>query len=118
MKTETFGRIQEQISEELRCSEGFSPAREFSQTLSRFSPGYEATENMFDFFYKNIFHLNKEIDDIQIACVYFNFFHETVNSQNLERPNLMVHVIFVLHSAMKHILVDQSKRTCTIQSIL
>ena len=44
--------------------------REFSETLPRFSPGYEGTENMFYFFYKIK-------DDIWRA-------YETVNSYNLE----------------------------------
>ena len=70
--------------------------------LPRFSPGCEGTENMFYFFYKIIiFRLNKEKDDIRSAYVYFNFFHETVNSHNLETANHNAHVIFVLHSAMK-----------------
>ena len=59
-----------------------SPARKFSQTLLRFSPGYEGTDNMFCFFYKIIFRLNKEKDDIRNAYVYFKFFHETVKSRN------------------------------------
>ena len=43
---------------------------EFSQTLPKFSPGYEGTENMFYFFYKIIiFRLTKEKDDIR----YVNF---------------------------------------------
>ena len=54
----------EQISENPRRCRAFSPAREFSQTLPRFSTGYEGTENMFYFFYKIIFSLNKEKDDI------------------------------------------------------
>ena len=80
VKTEgTFGRIREQISENPRRSRGFSPAREFSQTLPRFSTGYGDTENMFSLFYKIIiFRLNKEKDDILSAYVFFNFFHETV----------------------------------------
>ena len=44
----TFGRIREQISEiNPRHSRGFSPARESSQTLPRFSTGYGGTDNMF-----------------------------------------------------------------------
>ena len=62
-----------------------SLAREFSQTLSRFSPGYEGTDNMFYFFYKIIIsYFNKEKDFIRSTYVYLNFFHETVTSQNLE----------------------------------
>ena len=81
----TFGRIREQFSEKPRRSRGFSPAREFLQTLPRFSLGYEGTENMFYFFYKIlIFRLNKEKDDMRSAYVYSNFFHETVTSHNLE----------------------------------
>ena len=51
---EPFGRIREQISENPRLRLGFSLAREFSQTLPRFSTGYEGAENMFYFFYKII----------------------------------------------------------------
>ena len=59
--------IHEQISENPRRSRGFSPAREFSQTLTRFSPSYKGTDNMFYFFlYKIIiFRFNKEKDDIR-----------------------------------------------------
>ena len=44
----------EQISENPRRSQGFLPAREFSQTLRspRFLPGYEGTENVFYFLRK------------------------------------------------------------------
>ena len=78
----TFGRIREQISENRRRS------AEFSQTLPRFSPG---TDNMFYFFYKTIFRLNKEKDDIRSAYVYFNFIHETINSHNLEKgPTILL----------------------------
>ena len=63
----------------------FLPAQEFSQALPRFSPGYEGTENMFYFFYKIIiFRINKEKDNIRSA---YDFFHETVNSHNLETAN-------------------------------
>ena len=56
---QTFGRIWEQIR---------SPAREFSQTLPKFSIGYGGTDNIFYFFYKIIiFSLNKEKDDIRSA---------------------------------------------------
>ena len=34
-----------------------------------------------------IFHHNKDKDDIRSAYVYFNFFHETVNSNDLETAN-------------------------------
>ena len=44
-------------------------------------------EDMFYFIYKIIFGINKEQDDIRSAYLYFNFFHETVNSQNLETAN-------------------------------
>ena len=57
------------VWENSRRSRGFPPAREFSQTLPRFSPGYEGTENMFYFFYKIIiFCFNKEKDFIRSAC--------------------------------------------------
>ena len=54
VKTEAkSGRIQEQISENPRPGQRFSPAH-------KFSPGYEGTENMFYFFYKIIiFSFNK-----------------------------------------------------------
>ena len=59
--------------------EGFSPAREFSQTLPRFSKGYGGTDNMFYFFYKIIiFCFNKEKGFIRSAYVYLNFFLQTV----------------------------------------
>ena len=94
----------------------FSPAQEFSQALPRFSPGYEGTDRRACFFfliYKIIsFQLNKVKDDIQSA---FYFFHETVNSHNLETASHIVHIIFVHRSAMKtHKFVDQSKRTYSI----
>ena len=101
----------------LDCVSGFHySANEFSQTLPRFSPGYEDMENMFYFFYKIIiFSLNKENDDIQSAYVYFNFFHETVNSHNLKTANHIAHVIFVLHSAVKtHLLTNQNAPTVQI----
>ena len=45
-----------------------------SQSLPRFSPGYENTDNMFYFFNKIIiFRLNKEKDDLWNMYVYFNF---------------------------------------------
>ena len=68
----TFGRIQEQIIENSRCSQGFPPAWELSQTLSRFSTVYGGTDNMFYFFYKIIiFIVNKEKDDIQsVYCTF------------------------------------------------
>ena len=69
------------------------PARELLQILPRFSPGYEGSINMF--------HRDEEKDDIQSAYVYFNFFHENVNSHNLETANHIADVIFVHHSAMK-----------------
>ena len=66
----TFKRIREQISENPRRSRGFSPAREFLQTLPRFSRGYGGTD-MFYFFYKIIFIVNKEKDDIRsVYCIF------------------------------------------------
>ena len=51
----------------------FSLAREFSQTLPRFSTGYGGTENMFYFFHKIIiFMVNKEKDDIRSAYCEFS----------------------------------------------
>ena len=68
----TLGRIREEISENLRCSRGFSPAREFSQTLPRFSTGYGGRDNMFYLFYMIIiFSLSKEKDDIRSAYCKF-----------------------------------------------
>ena len=52
-------------------------------------------------------------DDIQSAYVYFNFFHETLNSHNLETVRHIAHVIFVLHSAMKtHLMINQKCKFC------
>ena len=66
-------RIREQISENPRCCRGFSPAREFSQTLPRFSTGYGSMINMFNFFYKIIiFIVNKEKDDKRSAYCKFS----------------------------------------------
>ena len=49
------------------------PAREFSQTLPRFSTGYGGTDNMFYFFYKSIiFIVNKKKDDIRSAYCKFS----------------------------------------------
>ena len=108
-----FGRIWEQISENSRLSQGFSPAREFSKNLPRFSPGYGGTENMFYFFYKIIiFSLDKEKDDIWSVCVYLSFFHETVNSYNLETANHIAYIISVLPNAKKtHLLTNKNAGT-------
>ena len=58
---------------------GFSPDREFSQTLPRFSTGYGGTDNMFYLFYKIIiFSVNKEKDDIRSA---YSKFSQLGNSQ-------------------------------------
>ena len=75
---------------------GFSPAREFSQTLSRFSPGYEGTENIL-----LSFRLNKKKGDIRSVCVYFSLFNEIVNFYNLETASYISHIIFMLYCAMK-----------------
>ena len=63
---------------------------------------------MFYYFYTIIiFLLNREKDDKRSAYVYFNFFHVTVNSHNLE-----TNVILLFYSAMKtHLHVDQSECT-------
>ena len=75
---------------------------------------------MFYFVYEIIsFCLDKEKDDrdVRSAYVYFKFFHETVNSHNLETANHIAHVIFVFHSAMKtHFLTNQNARTIQIIS--
>ena len=50
-----------------------APAREFSQTLPRFSTGYGDTDNMSYFFYKIIIiSVNKEKDDVQSAYCEFS----------------------------------------------
>ena len=75
-----------------------------SRILKNFaSSGYEGKENMFYFFYKIvIFRLKKEKDDKRSAYVYFDLFHETINSHILEKkPTILVKSFFVLHSAMK-----------------
>ena len=48
--------------------------------------------------------------------VYFNFFHETVNSHNLEREQTMLLIsFFLLHSAIKtHLWTNQIARTIQI----
>ena len=62
---------------------------------------------MFYLFYKIfIFSVYKEKDDIRSAKVFFNFFHESVNSHYLEPANHIAHVI-----VYENTLVDQSKRT-------
>ena len=66
-------RIREQISENPKRSPGFSPAREFSQTLPRFSTGYGGTDNTFYFFYKIVISVvDKEKDDIRSAYCKFS----------------------------------------------
>ena len=73
VKTEANIRIRDQISENPRRSRGFSPAREFSQTLPRFSTGYGDTDNMFYFFYTIIaFIVHKEKNDIRSAYSKFS----------------------------------------------
>ena len=75
---------------------GFSPAREFSQALPRFSPGYEGTENMFYFFYKIIvFRLNNEKGGIRSAYVKLYFILEAVNSHNLDAANTTAHTCWL-----------------------
>ena len=50
------------------CASFISLAREFSQTLPRFSISYGGTDNMFYFFYKIIiFNVKKDNDDIRSA---------------------------------------------------
>ena len=79
---------------------------EFSQTLPRFSPGYEGTENMFHIFYKIIiFRLNKKKDYIRRAYLYLNFFHETVTSHNLKTELSILLTSFSCFIAL-------SKHTC------
>ena len=50
---------------------------------------------------RNCFIFKKEKGNIRSAFVYFNFFHETVNSHKLETANHIAQVIFVLHCTMK-----------------
>ena len=99
---ERLGELEGRSIKHILRSRGFSTARQFSQTLPSFSPGYEGTENMFYFFYKIIiFRLYKKKGNIRSAYIYyrlsFNMFHETLNSHNLEKAEH----IFVFHSAMK-----------------
>ena len=95
----------------LSRSRRFSPAREFSLTLSRFSPGYEGTENMFYFFYEMIiFCFNKEKDDIRSEYEYLKFFHETVTSHNLETEATILLTSFSCFIALW-------KHTCTCRPI-
>ena len=87
--------------------------------MQEFSPGYESTKNVLSLLY-NYKLANKEKDDNNLYAkryVYFNFFHETVNSYNLETANRIAHVIFVLHSAMKTQLLTY-QNACTIQIII
>ena len=117
---QTLGKIQKRISENPNISSiVISKQKIFIQLIiegfhfAKFSPDQDmkAREKIFCFFYKiTSFQLNKKRDDIWSAYVYFNFFHETVNSHNLGTANHIAHVIFVLYSAMKT-LIDQSKRT-------
>ena len=82
----------EKISENPRRSRGFSPAREFSQTLPRLSPGYECTENIICFLYKLIIFLfNKDK-----ARMY-----TLISVMKVGDSQPHCHVIFVLHSATK-----------------
>ena len=68
----TFGRMREQIGEYPRRSREFSSsARDFSQTLPRFSTRYEGTDNMFYFLYEIIIFINKEKHDIRSAYCKF-----------------------------------------------
>ena len=70
-------------------------------------------------FYKIIFRLNKEKDDIRSVCAKLYFFHETVNSHNLETANHIPHVILLLHSAMKtHLLTNQNARKIQIITVI
>ena len=59
---------------------------------------------MFYFFYKIIFHLKKEKDNNQSMFVCFNFFHETINTHNLETANHNAH-----DTVNENTFVDQSK---------
>ena len=54
---------------------------------------------------ENSHKLNEQKDDIRSAHIYFNFFHKTVNSHNLETTNKIAQVIFGLQR-FENTLVD------------
>ena len=105
-----FGRTEEQISENPRCSRGFSPAREFLQTLWRFT-GYGGTDNMFYFFYKIIiFSVDKEKDDKNYTTA------RTVNSHNSEtvKPHCSRHFRSSLRYENTLVVTNQNPRAIQI----
>ena len=77
----------------------------------------KARRTCFIYFIKLLFSVltkKKTIYEIRIH-VYFNFFHKTVSSHNMETEQTILHVIFVLHSAMKtHLWTNQIARTIQI----
>ena len=86
-----FERIREQISENPRRSGGFSPAREFSQTLPRFSPGYGGTENMFCFlnksdkiFERKVFAQNFQLKVLPLLALFNKGFYPFYSSLTCE----------------------------------
>ena len=90
--------------------ESRSGKTKYVATCSRFLTNFKSTDNMLHFFYKITLL-------IRSANRKFFFFHETLNSYNLETANRIDHVIFVLHSAMKtELLTNQNVRTIQIIS--
>ena len=69
----------------------FTCSRILTNFAESFTRLWRHGENV-NFFYKIIiFCLNKEKDDIRSAYVYFNFIHETVNSNNSEtEPTILL----------------------------
>ena len=82
---ECLGELKSRSVKTLDAFEGFQLLENSHKLCRIFTRLWENMENMFYFFYKIIiFSLYKKKDDIRSAYVYFNFFHETVNSHNLE----------------------------------
>ena len=86
-----------------------------SHTLSRFSPGYEGTTNMFYFFWKILLcYLAKRKTIYEGRVLFLSW---TVDSYNLETAYRIAHVIFVLcfRIPMKtHLLTNQNARPIQI----
>ena len=91
----------------------------FSRILTNFAGVftklYEGTEDVFYFFYKTIiFRFIEEKVDIRSEYLWFYFFfHEIVQLGNRKSciSKSFTSFSFLIYSAMKHTLVDQSKRT-------
>ena len=71
---------------------GFSPAREFSQILHRFSPGYEGTENMF-YFLNEILH--------GLTIVFYITFHRGKRFSCFFQTQLITQNLFVTNNQSK-----------------